>query len=81
MPDPALLPRRDFLSWSAHGLTATAVLDLLSRQQGLLGATIPSEAADPPPHLPPKCKRVIHLYMCGGLSHLDSFDYKPSLEK
>lgn len=29
----------------------------------------------------PKCRRVIHLYMCGGLSHLDSFDYKPQLAK
>jgi hypothetical protein len=75
------LDRRDFLSWSAHGLTATAMLDLVSRQKHLLGAIVPSESTDPPPHLPAKCKRVIHLYMCGGLSHLDSFDYKPSLEK
>ena len=73
--------RREFLSWSAHGLTATAVLDLLTRQKSLLSASVPSEATDPPPHLPAKCKRVIHLYMCGGLSHLDSFDYKPDLER
>ena len=78
---PGSLLRRDFLSWSAHGLTATAVLDLLTRQNRLQGAIVPSEAADPPPHLPAKCTRVIHLYMCGGLSHLDSFDYKPTLEK
>ena len=75
------LNRRELLAWSTHGLTATAVFDLLSRQKRLQAATIPSDAADPPPHLPAKCKRVIHLYMCGGLSHLDSFDYKPSLEK
>lgn len=78
---PANFDRREFLSWSTHGLTATAVFDLLSRQNRLQGATVPSEANDPPPHLPPKCRRVIHLYMCGGLSHLDSFDYKPALEK
>ena len=75
------LDRRELLSWSAHGLTATAVLDLLARQMPLSAAVVPGEAADAPPHLPPRCKRVIHLYMCGGLSHLDSFDYKPSLEK
>jgi hypothetical protein len=33
------------------------------------------------PHLPVKAKRVIHLCLCGGVSHIDSFDYKPELEK
>ena len=73
--------RRDLLSWSAHGLTATAVFDLLSRQNSVQAEAVPGEAGDLPPHLPPKCRRVIHLYMCGGLSHLDSFDFKPALEK
>lgn len=71
--------RREFLSWSTHGLTMSAMLHLL--QRGARADGTPGEAADPPPHLTPKCKRVIHLYMCGGLSHLDSFDYKPLLEK
>lgn len=75
------LPRRDFLAWSTHGLTSTAVMHLLSQQGALNAATVPGEAGDPPPHLAPKCRRVIHLYLCGGLSHLDSFDYKPALEK
>lgn len=75
------IPRRDFLSWSTHGLTAAAVMNMLSGQGPLQAATVPGEAADPPPHRQPKCRRVIHLYMCGGLSHLDSFDYKPLLEK
>jgi len=30
-------------------------------------------------HVPPKAKRVIWLYMAGGMSHLDSFDHKPKL--
>ena len=33
------------------------------------------------PHHPPKAKRVIFLFMQGGVSHVDSFDYKPLLEK
>ena len=33
-----------------------------------------------PPHLPVKAKRVIHLCMAGGPSHLESFDYKPQLK-
>ncbi len=33
------------------------------------------------PHFAPKAKRVIFLYMAGGPSHLETFDYKPTLEK
>jgi hypothetical protein len=43
----------------------------------------PSSSADPlapkPTHFPPKAKRVIFLYMSGGVSHIDSFDPKPKL--
>jgi hypothetical protein len=34
-----------------------------------------------PPHVGPRAKRVIYLYMAGGPSHLETFDYKPALEK
>jgi hypothetical protein len=34
-----------------------------------------------PLHFPPKAKRVIQLYMAGGPSHLETFDYKPTLAK
>lgn len=73
--------RRDFLSWSAHGLTLSAFMHLLQKDGVAQAAGTPGESHDPPPHLAPKCRRVIHLYMCGGLSHLDSFDYKPQLAK
>jgi hypothetical protein len=33
------------------------------------------------PHLPPKAKRIIFVFMQGGPSHVDSFDYKPAIEK
>src|SRR5207249_2198334 len=33
------------------------------------------------PHFAPKAKRVIFLFMQGGVSQVDSFDYKPQLEK
>jgi len=33
----------------------------------------------PTPHVPPRAKRVIHLYQAGGPSHLELFDYKPKL--
>jgi Protein of unknown function (DUF1501) len=37
--------------------------------------------AERPPHFPAKAKRVIHLFMNGGPSHVDTFDPKPSLDK
>ncbi len=40
-----------------------------------------ASAANPSPHFKPKAKRVIFLFMQGGVSQVDSFDYKPLLEK
>jgi hypothetical protein len=37
--------------------------------------------APKPPHFAPKAKRVIFMFMQGGPSHLDTFDYKPELAK
>lgn len=37
--------------------------------------------APKPPHFTPRAKRVIQLFMTGGPSHLDMFDYKPMLER
>src|SRR2546422_1435653 len=34
-----------------------------------------------PPHFPVRAKRIIHLCMAGGPSHLESFDYKPELKR
>lgn len=52
--------------------------------QSLLAAETPS-SADPlgqkTPHFPAKAKRVIFLYMSGGVSHIESFDPKPALSK
>src|SRR3954464_629506 len=33
------------------------------------------------PHFKPRAKRIIFLFMSGGVSHVDSFDYKPKLEE
>ena len=63
--------RRDFLSWSANGLGATAALQLLLRDGTLSAAT----------HHPAKAKRAIQISLVGGLSHVDSFDPKPHLTK
>lgn len=73
--------RRDFLSWTKCGIGGAALASLLMRDHVVHAAAVPSESDDPPPHLPPKVKRVIHVTACGGFSQVDSIDYKPELEK
>ncbi|HTI51863.1 MAG TPA: DUF1501 domain-containing protein [Planctomycetaceae bacterium] len=72
--------RRDLLHWVTCGLGGAALLHLLGRDQVGLAGSVASEADDPPPHFAAKAKRAIHIFLCGGLSHVDSFDYKPTLE-
>ena len=33
------------------------------------------------PHFAPKAKHVIYLFLNGGMSHIDTFDHKPELQK
>ena len=68
------LSRRDFLRRSGVGLGMLGLSDLLAE----------SKAASPPgagPHFAPKAKRVIHFFLNGGPSHVDTFDPKPALLK
>ena len=74
-----LLSRRHFLSNTAHGLGGVALAWLLSREQGR-GAIPEVASAAKLPHFAPKAKRVVQIFCCGGVSHLDTFDYKPGLE-
>ncbi len=76
------LSRRAFLGRSSAGLGSVALASLLD--PALLAADrVP--AREPgvvqPLHFPPKAKRVIWLYMAGGPSHLETFDYRPELAK
>lgn len=73
--------RRDFLGWVGSGLGVAAGLSLLQREGVLQAAPVPGEADDLPPHFPPIARRCIHIYLCGGLSQVDSFDPKPELIK
>jgi hypothetical protein len=78
------LRRRDVLrglfSWTGGGLGTAAFLSLLSRD-GLLASEADgaSGAAPASSGRAARAKRVIHICLCGGLSHIDSFDYKPAL--
>lgn len=74
-----LLSRRNLLGQFATGLGGMALAALVSRDAA--AAPLPSEAVDPPPHHPAKAKRAIQIFLQGGLSQVDSFDYKPELDK
>src|SRR3954451_2321548 len=72
------LSRRDLLCRCGMGFASLGLADLLAGQ-GLLAATNPLVPRQP--HFPGKAKRVIHLFMNGGPSQVDTFDPKPMLAK
>ena len=77
------LRRREFLHTAGAGFPALALAGLLS-QDGFFGSVnAATAAANPlavkPPMIPAKAKNVIFLFMYGGPSHIDTFDYKPGM--
>lgn len=69
------LPRRGFLADFGMGFTGLALGSMLQ-------ANTPGwRAPDGKPHFAPKAKRVIWLFMIGGVSHMETFDPKPALNK
>jgi len=72
------ITRRQAAAFSTASLTGTALISLMLRTGAAHADSVAAEAKGTP-HLPVKAKRVVHICLCGGLSHLDSFDYKPEL--
>ncbi len=69
--------RRCMLQSSAVGFGHLALAALLQKDSVAAGKTLPQ----PPQHFTPRAKRVIFLFMKGGPSHMDTFDYKPKLQE
>jgi hypothetical protein len=85
-PQPAdlLLTRREFLARSGLGLGSLGLATILGGEQllpSLAAATGAGPLLPKDPHFPARAKHVIHLFMYGGPSHVDTFDPKPALEK
>ncbi|MDG2013454.1 MAG: DUF1501 domain-containing protein [Pirellulaceae bacterium] len=71
-PHP-FLSRRQCLTQSALGFGALALGGMVAAEE--------TEKPDGRPHFQPKAKRVIWLFMRGGVSHMESFDPKPALNQ
>ena len=91
-PKRRFLSRRQFWMEAGMGIGGLALIDLLSQDQLLAADNSPAACASAaaaagsplvpkPPHFKPRAKAVISLFMSGGVSHLDTFQYKPALEK
>ena len=86
-PAPCFCSRRDFLSRTGQGFGMLALAGLLEKS-GLLPAAqaaVPQASLNPlapqVAHFPAQAKSVIWLFMNGGPSQVDTWDYKPALEK
>jgi uncharacterized protein (DUF1501 family) len=89
------LARREWLVRAGMGFGSIALADLLGRDTKAVGASpsdapssgpaiesgVPSHGALNPTHHRPTAKRVIYLFMAGGPSQLETFDYKPLLNE
>jgi hypothetical protein len=82
-PEDFLFTKREFLTKCGMGRGGLALGSLLGKALGM-ETTQPSDLhplAPKNPPMPAKAKRVIHLFMNGGPSHVDTFDPKPELTK
>ena len=68
--------RREFLWKIGGGLGGVAMTQMLAREAAATGAGLEGGL-----HHVPKARRIIQLFMTGGASPMDTFDYKPELEK
>ena len=80
--------RREFIWQSGAGFAGTALAGLLSEDGFFENQAVAADGttkwenplAPKTPHFAPKAKSVIFLYMYGGPSHIDTFDYKPNMK-
>ena len=71
-----MLTRRLLFGRTALGLGTAAMAGLMNRGNQVLGANLNGGI-----HHKAKAKRVIYLFMSGGPSHLDLWDYKPKMQQ
>ncbi len=67
------LSRRLFLRDAGAGLGAVSLAWMLSQEAQASGESIL--------HFPPRARRVVQIFACGGVSHIDTFDHKPEVAR
>src|SRR6187455_2324593 len=85
-PDPvnrfrSPLTRRDLLAKCGMGLGLVGLTSLLSEDRASADAIGTNPLAPKSPHFSGRASRVVHLFMNGGPSQVDTFDPKPLLDK
>ena len=80
-PEHLALTRRELLQRCGMGFGALGLSSLLAPELSAGAAEISNPLLPKVAHFPAKAKHVIHLFMNGGPSHIDTFDPKPLLNK
>ncbi|MEY4941309.1 MAG: hypothetical protein RIQ93_3044 [Verrucomicrobiota bacterium] len=75
------MSRRDFFGKFAMGIGGMALTQLLERSSAAAQVIPGTAGIFPRPHFAPRAKRIIYLFMAGGPSQHDLFDYKPLLRQ
>lgn len=75
------MTRREFFGRFGLGLGGVALAQLFNGAANGAGMANPYEGVLTAPHFAPRAKRIIYLFMSGGPSQLDLFDYKPLLNE
>jgi Protein of unknown function (DUF1501) len=80
-----IVSRREMLKRSGVGLGLLGLVGVLADNEKLFAGLPASDATYPlaakVPHFPSRAKRVVHFFLNGGPSHVDTFDPKPLLKK
>ncbi len=79
--DDGLLTRRELLRRGGMGFGLIGLAGVLADDGRLAAATDVNPLAPKQPQFPARAKRVVHLFMNGGPSHVDTFDPKPALKR
>ncbi|MGE3315532.1 MAG: DUF1501 domain-containing protein [Planctomycetaceae bacterium] len=78
--DGLFCTRREMLVQSGLGMGMFGLASLLGESQAVASG-FENPLTSKSPHFPAKAKHIIHIFLNGGPSHIDTFDPKPSLEK
>jgi hypothetical protein len=82
-PQANRISRRELLKSTSAGFGYLALASMLGQNavRAAAASAKPGPLAPKAPHLPAKAKRIIFLFMSGSMSQLDTFEYKPQLQK